>query len=337
MKFFQKCCILFIAIAVLICFTACNFDSKYDSEFFSMDTIMTITAYGSKGENAVKAAENEINRIDALLSVQNKNSEIYKLNRDKSISAASDTLALVNRGIEIYTLTDGAFDITIEPLSRLWGFYTGLENRIPTQEEIDNALKFVGAENIKIDKSNIILNEETSLDLGGIAKGYASSIAAQILKERGVSSAIISLGGNIRTVGTKPDGSKWNIGITDPDDNTKEIGILSVSDTAVVTSGGYQRYFEENGQIYHHIIDTKTGYPAKSGLKSVTVVSKDDTLADALSTGLFVMGLEKSKEFYRKNSTLFEAVFVTDKNEVYITENLKNSFSSQQSFGVIEI
>ncbi len=298
---------------------------------------MTITAYGSKGENAVKAAENEINRIDALLSVQNKNSEIYKLNRDKSISAASDTLALVNRGIEIYTLTDGAFDITIEPLSRLWGFYTGLENRIPTQEEIDNALKFVGAENIKIDKSNIILNEETSLDLGGIAKGYASSIAAQILKERGVSSAIISLGGNIRTVGTKPDGSKWNIGITDPDDNTKEIGILSVSDTAVVTSGGYQRYFEENGQIYHHIIDTKTGYPAKSGLKSVTVVSKDDTLADALSTGLFVMGLEKSKEFYRKNSTLFEAVFVTDKNEVYITENLKNSFSSQQSFGVIEI
>ena len=298
---------------------------------------MTITAYGSKGENAVKAAGNEVNRIDALLSVQNKNSEIYKLNRDKSISAASDTLALVNRGIEIYTLTDGAFDITIEPLSRLWGFYTGLENRIPTQEEIDNALKFVGAENIKIDKSNIILNEETSLDLGGIAKGYASSIAAQILKERGVSSAIISLGGNIRTVGTKPNGSKWNIGITDPDDNTKEIGILSVSDTAVVTSGGYQRYFEENGQIYHHIIDTKTGYPAKSGLKSVTVVSKDDTLADALSTGLFVMGLEKSKEFYRKNSTLFEAVFVTDKNEVYITENLKNSFSSQQSFGVIEI
>ncbi len=335
MKFLRKYFILFMAAAVLCC-SACNFNSRYDSEFFAMDTIMTITAYGSKSESAVKTAENEINRLDALFSVQNKDSEIYKLNRDKYIVVSADTLDVLNRAKGIYTLTEGAFDITTEPLTRLWGFYSDLENRVPSPEEIYNALKAVGAEHIKIDNSNITLDKGTSIDLGGIAKGYASARAAQTLKDNGVSSAIISLGGNVRTVGSKPDGSDWSVAIADPDDNSKQIGTLAVSDTAVVTSGGYQRYFEENGQIYHHIIDTETGYPAKSGLKSVTVVSEDDTLADALSTALFVMGLEKSSKLYSENSTLFGAVFVTDKNEVYITDNLKNSFSSQHDLEVIK-
>lgn len=297
---------------------------------------MSITAYGSKSETAVKAAENEINRLDALLSVQNKSSEIYTLNRDKSHNLGADALALVSRAQEINALTDGAFDITTEPLTRLWGFYSGLENRVPSQEKLKITLEYVGAEHIKIDKDFVTLDKNTSIDLGGIAKGYASQKAAQTLEENGVDSALISLGGNVRAVGSKPDGTDWNVAITDPDDNSKQVGTLAVSGKAVVTSGGYQRYFEENGQIYHHIIDTETGYPAKSGLKSVTVVSEDDTLADALSTALFVMGLEKSGRLYSENSALFGAVFVTDKNEVYITENLKNSFSSEHGFEVIK-
>lgn len=336
MKLLQKLCVLFMAVAVLFC-SACNFDSRYNSELFAMDTIMTLTAYGSKSESAVKTAESEINRLDTLLSVQNKNSEIYRLNRDKTINASADTLNLLNRAIKIYNMTDGAFDITTEPLTRIWGFYSGLKNRVPSENEIADALKTVGAEHIRIDKNNITLDRNTSLDLGGIAKGYASARAAQILEENGVYSALISLGGNIRAVGSKPDGSDWSVAITDPDDNTQQVGTLSVSNTAVVTSGGYQRYFEENGQVYHHILNTDTGYPAKSGLKSVTVVSEDDTLADALSTGLFVMGLERASRLYSENNTLFGAVFVTDKNEVYITDNLKNSFSSQRSFEVIKI
>lgn len=301
-----------------------------------MDTVMTITAYGNNSEGAVKAAENEINRLDALLSVRNENSEICKLNSNKSMDVSEDTLALVNRADEINALTEGAFDITTEPLSRLWGFYSGLQNRVPAQNEIDSALKNVGAEHIKIDGSCISLDENTSIDLGGIAKGYASASAAQILEENGVSSALISLGGNVRVVGSKPDGADWSIAVTDPDDNSKQIGVLSLSNKAVVTSGGYQRYFEENGKIYHHIIDTETGYPAKSGLKSVTVVSEDDTLADALSTALFVMGLEKSSSLYSENSLLFGAVFVTDNNEIYITDNLENRFSSQKEYEVIK-
>lgn len=323
--------------AAVIFSSGCSLESKYDCEFFAMDTVMTINAYGSNSESAVKAAQNEINRLDKLLSVQNENSEIFKLNQSKEMTVSEDTLTLITRSKEIYTLTDGAFDISCEPLTREWGFYSGLENKVPSQKAIETALEGVGAEHIKIKDSTVTLDDNTSLDLGGIAKGYASHKAAEILKEYGVTSALMSLGGNVRAVGSKPDGESWSVAITDPDDNTKSMGTLKISDKAVVTSGGYQRYFEENGQTYHHIIDTKTGYPAESGLKSVTIVSEDDTLADALSTALFVMGLEKSEEFYSENSSLFGAVFITDKDEIYITDNLKDSFMSEQGFEVISI
>jgi thiamine biosynthesis lipoprotein len=300
-----------------------------------MDTIMTMTAYGSNAAQAVKSAESEINRLDALLSVQNESSEIYKLNQQKSLDVSSDALSLINKSLEISAMTDGAFDITSEPLSRAWGFYSGLENRVPTQDEIDTLLSCVGAEHITLDNSKVSLDENTSIDLGGIAKGYAAARVAQIFAENNVTSALVSLGGNVRAVGSKPDGSDWSVAITDPDDNSNQLGVLSVSNRAVVTSGGYQRYFEENGQIYHHIIDTATGYPAYSGLKSVTIVSEDDTLADGLSTALFVMGLERSADLYSQNSSLFGAVLVTDSDEIYVTDNLKDTFSSGRSFEVI--
>lgn len=323
--------------AAVIFSSGCSLESKYDCEFFAMDTVMTINAYGSKSESAVKAAQNEINRLDKLLSVQKENSEIFKLNQSKKMTVSEDTLTLITRSKEIYTLTDGAFDISCEPLIREWGFYSGLENKVPSKKAIETALEGVGAEHIKFENSTVTLDKNSSLDLGGIAKGYASHKAAEILKEYGVTSALMSLGGNVRAVVSKPDGESWSVAVTDPDDNSKSIGTLKISDKAVVTSGGYQRYFEENGQTYHHIIDTKTGYPADSGLKSVTIVSDDDALADALSTALFVMGLEKSGKFYSENSSLFGAVFITDKGEIYVTDNLKDSFMSEQGFEVISV
>lgn len=335
MKLLRKSCILIITAAVVFS-SGCSLESKYNCEFFAMDTVMTINAYGSKSENAVKAAQNEINELDKLLSVQNKDSEIYKLNYKKSMTVSKDTLSLITRSKELYILTDGAFDISCEPVSREWGFYSGLENKIPSKEAIKNALEGVGAEHIKTENSTVTLDENTSLDLGAVAKGYASQKAAETLKENGVTSALMSLGGNVRAVGSKPDGESWSVAVANPNDTSKSIGTLKISDKAVVTSGSYQRYFEENGQIYHHIIDTNTGYPANSGLKSVTVVSDDDTLADALSTALFVKGLEKSKELYSKNSLLFGAVFITDNNKIYVTDNLNDSFISTQSYEVID-
>ena len=151
--------------------SGCSLESKYDCEFFAMDTVMTINAYGSTSESAVKAAQNEINRLDKLLSVQKENSEIFKLNQSKKMTVSEDTLTLITRSKEIYPLTDGAFDISCEPLIREWGFYSGLENKVPSQKAIETALEGVGAEHIKIKDSTVTLDENTSLDLGGIAKG----------------------------------------------------------------------------------------------------------------------------------------------------------------------
>lgn len=325
--------LLFLAIA----FSACSNNAKYQSEFFAMDTVMTITAYGENSSTAVKMCENEINHLDALFSVENPQSQIYNLNIDKGITPENDTVVLLNRACELSKMTDGAFDVTVAPLVTAWGFYSQLENRVPTQSEIDSALSKVGYENIQINDDKITISEYTTLDLGGIAKGYASSKAVQIMQEKGISSAVLSLGGNVRVIGCKPNGTNWTVAVADPDNTALQIGQLSVADTAVVTSGGYQRFFENNGQIYHHIIDTQSGYPADSGLKSVTIVSKDDTLADALSTALFVKGLNKSIEFYKNCNESFEAVFVTDDNKIYITPKLEGVFSSDKTFEVIDI
>lgn len=326
---------ILLSIIAMICFVGCESTNKYSTEFFSMDTVMTITAYGENCESAVKLAQQEIENLDSLMSIEDENSEIYKLNRDKTFTVSQSTCEIIERAYEFSELTEGDFDITVTPLVRTWGFYTELKKSVPTQDMIEDALSKVDYRKVQIGKT-VILGENTEVDLGGIAKGYASHRAMQILKDNGVKSAILSLGGNIRAVGTKKDGSRWTVAITDPDDNSRQIGYVSVKDCAVVTSGGYQRFFEDNGQIYHHIIDTKTGYPAKSGLKSVTVVSEDDTLADALSTALYVKGLDEATEFYRQNRN-FEAVFVTDSGQILVTSGLANSFTSDRSFEVIDI
>ncbi|MDD6847971.1 MAG: FAD:protein FMN transferase [Oscillospiraceae bacterium] len=334
MKILQKFGILTV-LAVMINLSACNMDSNYSSEFFCMDTPMSITAYGSNSENAVNEAKDKIIELDGLLAVDKKSSEVHILNRDKSLKGSKDIINLVKRSKEISEQTKGAFDITTSPLTELWGFRTYLQKKVPTENEINNALKSVSSNNIQINKDKITLENNASVDFGGIAKGYASGKVKEIFEKNNIQSGLISLGGNVRAIGKKPDGSNWTVGIADPDNTTEQIGVLSVNDTAVITSGGYQRNFTEKGKTYHHIIDPKSGYPADSGLKSVTVVSKDDTLADALSTALFVMGLEKAVDFFKGSGLDFGAVFITDNDEIFITDNLNNSFTAEKSFEVI--
>lgn len=336
-KLVNSTLLILIFIFTLINITACSIDSQYSTELFAMDTVMSINAYGAISESAVKLAEDKINELDSVLSIGKDNSEISTLNKTKSVHPSADTANLISRACEISELTNGDFDITVHPLVYEWGFYSGLENRVPTQNEIDNALGKVDYKQINISDNNITLQNEMSVDVGGITKGYASALIADIFRDNDVESAMVSLGGNVRVIGGKPDGSSWVVSIADPDDTTKQIGTLSVKNTSVITSGGYQRYFDYNGKRYHHIIDTKTGYPAQSGLKSVTIVSEDDTLADALSTALFVKGLDESIDFYKENNELFEAVFVTEENEIYITPDLKECFVSDKKFEVIEI
>ncbi|MGI5889136.1 MAG: FAD:protein FMN transferase, partial [Oscillospiraceae bacterium] len=211
------------------------------------------------------------------------------------------------------------------PLTELWGFSTG-EYRVPSQEEISDALLHVGPEHASVSGETITLDEGTKIDLGAIAKGYLGDKLREILVEDGVSSAMLSLGGNIVLIGSK--GSRdWQVGleIPEPDRGNGIYAVLSVSDTNVVTSGAYKRYFEEDGKTYGHIIDPSTGYPAESGLSSVTVVCESGTKADVLSTALYVMGLKKAEEFWRENGG-FEAVFTDMDGNVYVTSGLEDSF-----------
>ena len=173
------------------------------------------------------------------------------------------------------------------------------------------------------------------IDFGGIAKGYTSSRIMQIYKKCGVTSGLVSLGGNVQLLGAKPDGSAWKVAVESPDEDGNYLGILQAKDKAVITSGGYERYFEKNGKKYHHIIDPATGYPAENGLVSVTIVSSDGTLADGLSTSLFIMGEEKAAEFWKAHSNEFEAIFATDDGTIYVTEGLKDSFTTDLDMKVI--
>ena len=228
--------------------------------------------------------------------------------------------------------TDGAFDITIAPVMDLWGFFTK-DYRVPSDGEIKDALKYVDYRRVSVSGTRVSVGNGMKLDLGGIAKGYLSGRIIDIFKERGVSSGIVSLGGNVHCLGTRPDGEAWRVAVQNPS-GEGYIGVLPVTDKAVVTSGGYQRYFESGGKTYHHIIDPKTGVSAESGLSSVTVVSEDGARADALSTALFVMGLDGAEKYYKERGG-FEAVLVTDSGEVYVTDGLKDNFESEYEYKVI--
>lgn len=306
--------------------------TEYTKTVFAMDTVMDLKIY-SENEEALSIAEEEIRRIDSLFDRGNGESEIYRINTDKSAFVSEKTAQVLSSARSVSERTQGAFDITIAPVMDLWGFYGG-KFRVPTEGEISSALEGVGYEKIMLNGNSISIPYNSAIDLGGIGKGYASDRIISLLKENGVSSAIISLGGNVHTLGARPNGSDWAVGIQDPDDPSLILGTLKVHDKAVITSGGYQRYFEENGRFYHHIIDPKTGKSAESGLSSVTIVSDSGTLADALSTALFVMGLDKSIALW-SDSRDFDAILVTSGGEIYITEGLSGIFVCDKDYTVI--
>ena len=310
---------------------------KQSRDIFAMDTYMTVTAYGEHASDAVDKAESEIKRLDALLSTGKETSEVYQLNQDGEGVVSDDTAYLFERSEKLYKQTKGVFDISIYPVMDAWGFPT--ENyKVPSEEELHTLLQNVDASKIRYDKKTkkITLPENVKIDFGGIAKGYTSSRIMDIYKKCGVTSGLVSLGGNVQLLGTKPDGSDWKVAIESPEEDGSYLGILQAKDKAVITSGGYERYFEENGKKYHHIIDPSTGYPADNGLTSVTIVSEDGTLADGLSTSLFIMGKEKAEKYWKKYSDKFDVILLTDDNKLYVSEGIANDFSSDYDVNVIK-
>lgn len=286
-----------------------------------MNTIIEATFYGKDGSQLVSS---ELNRIEGLLSVTKDNSDIGRINSSDGnlVEVSEDTKNVLTTAIDIYNESDGDFDPTIYPIVELWGFTTD-NYRIPSEEELNKAMSLVDFSKVKLTDNTVAVPEGVKLDLGGIGKGYAGEKCCEILKANDITSAILSIGGNVQTVGLKPDGSLWTVALKNPDGG-ENLCKIKVGECAVVTSGGYERYFEEDGKRYHHIIDPKTGKPAESEYKSVTIICSDGARADALSTAFYIGGEKLIKEYLNKYSDL-NVILYTNDNELFITREISDS------------
>lgn len=298
-----------------------------ERSLFAMNTYMTFTAYGEDAQAALQEAEECIQQVEGLWSVTDKDSEIYQANHSggQPVTVSEETAEIISFALEMAQRTGGALDPTIYPVLTAWGFTTD-SKQVPSQQQIAQLLEQVGYDRIQINGSELTVPDGMELDLGAVGKGYTADLVTEILRRHGVTSALISLGGNIQAIGSRPDGSDWRLGIRAPWESGN-LGVLTVSDAAVVTSGGYENYFDdEQGNIYWHILDPSTGYPADSGLQSVTIVGREGKMCDALSTALFVMGAQSAEQYWRENGG-FEMLLVTDSGEILITEGIAENFT----------
>lgn len=328
-------------------------EAQESIQVIAMDTVMILSAYGEKSTHAVYTAEDEIRRLEDMLSRTLEDSGVSRLNQasGETVAVEPEIARLLLAAAEYTQATDGAFDITIAPVVSAWGFTTD-SYQVPSQSQLDTLLQTVDgaavqAEVLADGSARAALLPGQSIDLGGIAKGYVSDCVLDIFIQNAVPRGLARLGGNVLAWGDRPDGTPWRVGVQDPqrpDDANGFVGVLELKNAYAVTSGGYQRYFEEDGKTYHHIIDPATGYPADSGLTSVTIVADcgserlngepgSGTMCDALSTALFVMGEEKALDFWRNSGYDFDLILVTEDGRVVLTEGIADAFTQDEPSG----
>lgn len=305
-------------------------EEKHQKQVFAMDTVMILTAYGPQGEAALDAAEELIYTLEADLDPESATGSVYALNAGAgtSVPVSGDCYNVMSTALRYWKLSGGALDPGMYPLSKAWGFVGG-DYRVPPQEEIRALLAAKDTPDLLLDESAsaALVPAGMEVSFGAVAKGYTAQAVCDLLAGMGVKSAILSLGGNVQTLGDrKPDGSPWQVAVTDPRDTGAYVGVLTTGQAAVVTSGGYQRFFERDGVTYIHILDPVTGYPVDNDLTSVTVVTDDGAKADALSTALFVMGKDGALDFYAAQGD-FEMVLITTDDTVIVTPGIAASFA----------
>lgn len=316
--------LVFIALALTL-LAGCG-TTEYSTDFFAMNTVMRITGRGASAQETVVAAEQAVNALDRLLSRTREESEIWALNHAGGawVEVSDETLAVLTTALTVAEQTDGAYDPTVAPLTDLWQIGTE-DAHVPTQAAIDDALQTVDYHNVEVDGSRVRLLNGAQLDLGGVAKGWAGG---NVLAPSSLEGGLLELGGNISCFGRKQGGSTvWTVGVADPDASIELMATLKLENACAVTTGDYERYFEENGVRYHHVFDPETGYPADTGLRSVTVVMDyaDGGLADGYSTALFVMGLDEGLDFCAEHG--LAAAFIADDKTVYVTDALRDAFT----------
>lgn len=312
-----------ILISFILFTTGCSIKTQEPiskTEIY-FDTMIQIDIYDSDDISLIEQCFEYCNEFEQTVSRTVETSEIYQINHAKGnpVKVSDITLELLKKGIEYGDLTDGKFDITIAPLSELWDLKNNT-GTIPSEHDIKEALSHVNYKNIVIDGNTVFLTDpKAAIDLGGIAKGYIADRLKEYLENQGVKSALINLGGNILAIGSKPDESNFNIGVQKPfDKQGTSITSVSVVDSSVVSSGVYERYFELEDKIYHHILNTENGYPYDNGLLSVSILSPNSVDGDALSTACFALGLEDGMKLIRSLDGI-EAIFITEDFNIHDT------------------
>lgn len=316
---------------------------------YAMGTYVSLTISDNKNinsDNLLDKALDSISDIESKMSSNINTSEVSEINKNsgiKPVKVSTETYNVIKNGIKYGSLTNGAFDISSGPLVELWGISqpeSETKHIVPSNELILSNLSLVNYKDIEIndtEKTVFLKRKNMALDLGGVAKGYGVDKVAKILKKNGVYSGIVDIGGDVYLIGKKNNKENWNIAIKNPtNSNSQEtVGTVSLSDSSIVTSGTYERYFKSKGKIYHHILDTKTGYPVDNNILSVTIVSNKSIDGDSLATGVLSLGITKGMDLINSLKDI-DAIFITKDKSIYLTKNLKNNFKLTDTNFTIE-
>ena len=327
-RYRQKFNVLALVFTVIFTnFSACasSETGKITKSDFVLNTVATITLYDVSDEKLIDECFELCRRYESLFSRTDENSEIYKLNHREISSVSAETAQLISEGLYYSNLSDGAFDITIEPLSSLWNFSSDSLS-VPSAADIEAACKKIDYSAVTVSGSTVTFsNKYTAIDLGAIAKGWIADRVKELLLSRGVKRAIINLGGNVLCIGGKTATEGFKIGVQYP---FKEgsIASVTVSDLSVVTSGIYERDFEQDGKLYHHILNPKTGYPYDNGLLSVTIIGKDSGICDALSTTCFALGRDAGTALIEGMNGYY-AIFITSDYRLWYTSGAESALN----------
>ena len=316
---------------VFVVFASSCSQKMESTSFTAMNTYMTVKSYGKKAAAANALVQQEVERLEEILSTTIEGSDVYRINNSDDefteIPVRTETAFLIKRGAEFYQMTSGAFNPALYPVIREWGFTTG-DYKVPEAGRIQELLKFTDYSKIEISGSSEISRPAgLQLDFGAIGKGYAGDRAVEILRSAGVTSALLDFGGNIQVLGAKPDGSDWIVGVKNPWGG-EPVAAVKLRDACMITSGGYERFFTgEDGHKYIHIFDGVTGRPVENDLESVTIICHEGLYGDALSTALFVMGLDKAIEFWQQSACDFDFIILTKDKGIVYTAPMEKSIS----------
>ena len=324
---------IILCLCTMLSLTACSETKESQRQVFAMDTVMSLIAYGPKAESGLSAAESVILSMDAMLDPDIETSTTYAINNANgaNVSISGQVAKMLSTADIVYRQSNGALDLTIFPVLERWGFHNG-RYYVPTPEELASDLSMRCFDSMVLTSFPssgsyaVSFPAGAKLSFAAVGKGNAAENAINAMRNVGVTSGIVSSGGNVQTLGLKPDGTNWNIAVQDPNNTSTYLGVISVGETAVVTSGAYQRSFTQNNKTYHHLINPESGNPINNTLSSVTIICNDGTMADALSTAMFILGESKALNYWRTYGG-FEMILINKDNHITCTKGLIEKFT----------